>query len=166
MCGSVWWRAMHSRMGWLPLIGTELYSAWKLRNQDRHGKEEELQRQIKLDQVERQIRVLYHLQPLCNLTNHRKWFYATPRRTLPSWTIADTASKLGHDIWTNDPSLCLHPTPTQPTRSQGNWWGIWTCQLTGTLGPSDPSFTTIDVRTFVSPVVLSWEMIKTWFISG
>jgi hypothetical protein len=29
-------------------------------------------------QVRRQIRVLYHLQPLCNLTNHRKWFYATP----------------------------------------------------------------------------------------
>jgi hypothetical protein len=52
--------------------------AWKPRNQDRHSKEEELQRQIKLDQVKRQIRVLYHLQPLCNLTNHRKWFYATP----------------------------------------------------------------------------------------
>jgi hypothetical protein len=37
-----------------------------------------LQRQIKLDQVKTQIRVLYHLQPLCNLNNHRKWFYANP----------------------------------------------------------------------------------------
>jgi hypothetical protein len=62
----------------ITLIWNELYSAWKLRNQDRHGKAEELQRQFKLYQVKRQIRVLYHLQPLCNLTNHRKWFYANP----------------------------------------------------------------------------------------
>jgi hypothetical protein len=32
---------------------------------------------VVLDQVKRQIRVLYHLQPLCNLTNHRKWFFAS-----------------------------------------------------------------------------------------
>jgi len=64
--------------GHITLIWNELYGAWKLRNQDRHGKEEEIQRQIKLNQVKRQIRVLYNLQPLCNLTNHRKWFYATP----------------------------------------------------------------------------------------
>jgi hypothetical protein len=38
-----------------------------------------LQRRIRLDQVKRQIRVLYHLQPLCNLNNHRKWFYANPK---------------------------------------------------------------------------------------
>jgi hypothetical protein len=69
-------------IGWITchitLIWNELYSAWKLQNQDRHGKEEELQCQIKLDQIKRQILVLYHLQPLCNLTNHRKWFYANP----------------------------------------------------------------------------------------
>jgi hypothetical protein len=35
--------------GHITLIWNELYSAWKLQNQDRHGKEEELQRQIKLD---------------------------------------------------------------------------------------------------------------------
>jgi hypothetical protein len=56
--------------GHITLIWNELYSAWKLQNQDRHGKEEELQHQIKLDQVKRQIRVIHHLQPLCNLTNH------------------------------------------------------------------------------------------------
>jgi hypothetical protein len=42
-------------IGWITghvtLIWNELYSAWKLRNQDRHGKESELQRQIKLDQA-------------------------------------------------------------------------------------------------------------------
>jgi hypothetical protein len=64
--------------GHITLIWNELYSAWKLWIQDRHSKEEAPQRQIKLDQVKRQIRVLYHLQPLCNLTNHHKWFYATP----------------------------------------------------------------------------------------
>jgi hypothetical protein len=64
--------------GHITLIWNELYSAWKLGNQDRHGKEEELQRHIRLGQVKRQIQVLYHLQPLCNLTNHRKWFYANP----------------------------------------------------------------------------------------
>jgi hypothetical protein len=31
-----------------------------------------------MDQVKRQIWVLYHLRPLCNLTNHRKWFYVNP----------------------------------------------------------------------------------------
>jgi hypothetical protein len=62
----------------MTLIWNELYSAWKLQNQDRHGKKEELQRQIKLDQVKRQIRVLYNLQPLCTLTNHQNWFYANP----------------------------------------------------------------------------------------
>jgi hypothetical protein len=36
--------------GHITLIWNEIYSTWKLRNQDRHGKEEELQRQIKLDQ--------------------------------------------------------------------------------------------------------------------
>jgi hypothetical protein len=68
-------------IGWITghtLIWSELYSAWKPRNQDRHGKEEELQHQIMFDQVKRQIRVLYLLQPLFNLTNHRKWFYANP----------------------------------------------------------------------------------------
>jgi hypothetical protein len=64
--------------GHIAMIWNELYSAWKLGNEDRYGNEEELQRQIQLDQVKRQIRVLYHLQPLCNLTNHRKWFYANP----------------------------------------------------------------------------------------
>jgi hypothetical protein len=47
------------------------------------------QRQIKLDQVKRQIRVLYDLQPLCNLTNHRKWFYTNPEEHFlrePSFT--------------------------------------------------------------------------------
>jgi hypothetical protein len=44
--------------GQITLIWNELYSAWKLQNQDRHGKEEELQREIKLDQAKRQIRVL------------------------------------------------------------------------------------------------------------
>jgi hypothetical protein len=34
--------------------------------------------QIKLDQVKRQIWVLYHLRPLCNLTNYCQWFYAIP----------------------------------------------------------------------------------------
>jgi hypothetical protein len=71
-------------IGWLTghisLIWNKLYSAWKLRNQDRHVKEEELQRQIKLDQVKRQIRVLYnYLQPLCNLTNHHKCFHTNPK---------------------------------------------------------------------------------------
>jgi hypothetical protein len=33
------------------LIWNKLYSAWKLQNQDRHRNEEELQRQIRLDQV-------------------------------------------------------------------------------------------------------------------
>jgi hypothetical protein len=66
----------NSEIGWITghitLIWSELFHAWKLWNQDRHGKEEEPQRQIKLDQVKRQIRVLYYLQPLCNLTSHRK----------------------------------------------------------------------------------------------
>jgi hypothetical protein len=62
-----------------------------------------------------------------------------PRRTLPSWTIVDTASKLGHNIWTYDPSQRSHPTPTQPrTRPHGDRRGFWARQFTGTLGPSDP----------------------------
>jgi hypothetical protein len=47
-------------------------------------------------------------------------------------------------------------------RSHGDWWGIWTRQLTGTLGPSHLSFTTIDVRTFVSSGVLPWH----WMPNG
>jgi hypothetical protein len=66
-----------------------------------------------------------------------------PRRTLPPGTIVDTASKLGHNILTNDPSP--DPKPTQPTRPHGD---IRT--LTGTLGPGDRSLTNTDVRTFVS----------------
>jgi hypothetical protein len=87
-------------IGWITghhtLIWNELYSGWKLWNQDRHGKEEELQRQIKLDQAKRQIRVLYHLQPLCNLTNHRKWLYANPKEHFlhePSLTSFKTGSQ-------------------------------------------------------------------------
>jgi hypothetical protein len=62
-----------------------------------------------------------------------------PHRTLPSWTIVATASKLGHNIWTHDPSLLLHLTTTQPTGPHGNRWGIWACQFTGILVPCDPS---------------------------
>jgi hypothetical protein len=81
--------------GHITLIWNELYSAWKLWNQDRYGKGEALKRQIKLDQVKRQILVLYHLQPLYNLTNHRKWFYANPEE---DFLIVDTAAKEGHRI--------------------------------------------------------------------
>jgi hypothetical protein len=35
--------------GHITLIWSELHSAWKLQNLDRHGKEEELQCQIRLD---------------------------------------------------------------------------------------------------------------------
>jgi hypothetical protein len=66
-------------------------------------------------------------------------------------------SKLDHNIWTNDPSQRSHPTTTQPTRPHGDRWGIWTLQFTGTLGPSDPSATNIDVRTFASHWVLPWH---------
>jgi hypothetical protein len=83
------------------------------------------------------------------------------KRTLPLWTIVDTDSKLGHNIWTNDPSLCLHPTKTHPTRPHCDRWGIWTHQFTGTLAPSDPSFTNIDVRTFVS-----WGFVLTLEAKG
>jgi hypothetical protein len=85
-----------------------------------------------------------------------------PRRTLPPGAIIDTASKLGHHIWTNDPSPSPDSTPTQSTRPHGDRWGVWTCQFTGTLGPSDPSLTNTDVRTFVSHWVLSWH----WKLHG
>jgi hypothetical protein len=38
-----------------------------------------------------------------------------------------------------------------------DWRGLWTHEFTGTLVPSDPSSTNIDVRTFVSPWVLPWH---------
>jgi hypothetical protein len=83
--------------GHIALIWNEVCSAWKLWNQARHGKKVELQRQIRLDQVKRQRRFLYYLQPLCNLTNHCKWFYMTPAEhflhepaltKLPNWVTA------------------------------------------------------------------------------
>jgi hypothetical protein len=54
-----------------------------------------------------------------------------PCRTLPSVNIVDTASKLGHNIWTYDRSRRSHPTPTQPTRPHGDRCGFQTRQFTG-----------------------------------
>jgi hypothetical protein len=71
-----------------------------------------------------------------------------PRRTFSSWTLVDTASKLGNNIWTNDPSPSPDPTPTQPARPHGDRRGFWTHHL---------SHTNTDVRTFVSHWVLSWH---------
>jgi hypothetical protein len=40
---------------------------------------------------------------------------------------------------------------------QGDRWGFWTRQFTGTLGTSCTSLTNTDVRTFVFHWVLSWH---------
>lgn len=64
--------------GHIKLIWNQLYAAWELRNKDLHGKDEHMQRQRKQAQVQKQIRVLYHLKQDCQLINQRKWFYASP----------------------------------------------------------------------------------------
>jgi hypothetical protein len=135
------------------LIWNELYSAWKLWNQDWHCKEEELQRQIKQTNVG-PISSTTSLQP----HQSPKVVLRQPQLTLPLETIIDTASKLGHHIWLYDPSMCSHPTTTQPTGPHGNWWGLWTLQFTGTLGPIDPSLANTDVRTFVPFMVWPWHL--------
>ena len=102
--------------GHITLIWNELYSAWKLRNQDRHGKEEEIQCQNKLNQVKRQIRVLYPLQPLCNLTNHRKWFYATPDEHL---LHKSSLTQLQNWVTTYDPMISACARIQQQLNLQG-----------------------------------------------
>jgi hypothetical protein len=107
-------------IGWISghvaLIWNELYSAWKLQNQDRHGKEEELQRQTKLDQVKRQIQVLYHLQPLCNLTNHRKWFYANPEE---HYLHVPSLTQLQNWVTTYEPMIQARTRIQQQLNQQG-----------------------------------------------
>jgi hypothetical protein len=102
--------------GHITLIWNELYSAWKLRNQDRHGNEEELQRQITLDQAKRQIRVLYHLQPLCNLTNHLKWFYANPEE---HFLREPSLTQLQNWVTTYEPMIRAHALIQQQLNEQG-----------------------------------------------
>ena len=44
------------------------------------GAEASIQRQIKTEKAQRQIRVLYHLCHYCRLAIQRQWFHASPER--------------------------------------------------------------------------------------
>jgi hypothetical protein len=48
------------------------------------------------------IWVLYHLQPLCNLTNHRKWFYANPKE---HFLREPLLTQLQNWVTTNEPMI-------------------------------------------------------------
>jgi hypothetical protein len=115
------YKPRNNDIGWITghiaLIWNEPCSAWKLRNNSRHGKEEELQRQIRLDQVKRQIRVRYqHLQPLCNLTNHRKWFYANPEEHL--FLREPSLTQLQNWVTTYEPMIRARPCIQQQLNQQ------------------------------------------------
>jgi hypothetical protein len=52
--------------------------AWKSRNADRHGIDEASKIRIELENLQRCVRILYHLRPYCRSQEHRTWFHATP----------------------------------------------------------------------------------------
>ena len=60
------------------LIWQACQAAWTSRNLDRHGADAHQQEQLKIQQAQNKIRVLYRLRPRCRLANHREWFHATP----------------------------------------------------------------------------------------
>ena len=64
-------------LGLIKVIWSQCYAAWLLRNDDRHGKEDDEQRQIQLDQAQRRIEVLYLLKPLCPISTRTTWFYTS-----------------------------------------------------------------------------------------
>lgn len=60
------------------IIWQACHYAWQSRNADRHGFDEDSKLRIELENLQRRVRILYHLRPYCRLQEHRTWFHATP----------------------------------------------------------------------------------------